>query len=839
MLSPTQDAVLAPVDTLTFEAFSTPALVIDAIDATPLKQAATIAAALPAAPATILREGTLGGKRYIVIGISPIFQRDGVTMAATAFTAQVLGARRIDHIDPNSIVEVVTADAPPPATFPADTWRIKVASPGIQRVSGAQLAAAGVPMNSIPIDQLHIRHRAAELDLDILDTDADGMLSLADEARFYAITPGDRWNAADTYWLTFTPSAGARMVTQAQPRAGAITQTAFAVGAWEQDSAYDSRLSGPDGDHWFSGKLNAEVPVIDVTLRSPLPFAAGNVKITVNGSSAQPAMVRVASDGVAMAQDPSPMQGSNTTMPDSWAYAFTLPAAGGSADLHLQVDSKGDDMALEDVAWRAPATLSFKQMGATFEGMAGTWTYQLEGVPAGATLYDVTDWQHPQKITLDGAMQFSAGPAAHRYVLAGAGTLFEPTITKRQSTDLSKPIDARAIYIAPAALHAALQPLIAHRLMNGWLTAVIDTQAIYDQWSDGQVSPDAIRNFLRHARATWRVKPYAVILVGDGNYDPLNHSGDAAPTLVPPFLANVDPRMGETACESCFAQLDGDDALSDKLPDLLFGRLPVKSAEQLTALVKKIIAYETQPEGAWMNRVAFIADNTRHEDGSYDNAGDFDAFTRRGMALQPVGAALPALFYEPLANGTQPQYESDALTARNKAIAQFNEGAAVVNFAGHGLPNQWAYTAPNAGGVPYLLTSQDAAALNNGTRLPVALSMACLTGTFHQPDADGGNNIDEQLVLAPNGGAIASWSSAGLSILYSSEFLQRGFYQALWQNPGALTIGALAQASLLDLFQSAPCCDEPLRTHVLLGDPLTPLRIKSLPERLYFPVMAR
>lgn len=839
MLSPTQDAVLAPVDTLTFEAFSTPALVIDAIDATPLKQAATIAAALPAAPATILREGTLGGKRYIVIGISPIFQRDGVTMAATAFTAQVLGARRIDHIDPNSIVEVVTADAPPPATFPADTWRIKVASPGIQRVSGAQLAAAGVPMNSIPIDQLHIRHRAAELDLDILDTDADGMLSLADEARFYAITPGDRWNAADTYWLTFTPSAGARMVTQAQPRAGAITQTAFAVGAWEQDRAYDSRLSGPDGDHWFSGKLNAEAPVIDVTLRSPLPFATGNMKITVNGSSAQPAMVRVASDGVAMAQDPSPMQGSNTTMPDSWAYAFTLPAARGSADLHLQVDSKGDDIALEDVAWRAPATLSFKQMGATFEGMAGTWTYQLEGVPAGATLYDVTDWQHPQKITLDGAMQFSAGPAAHRYVLAGAGMLFEPTITKRQSTDLSKPIDARAIYIAPAVLHAALQPLIAHRLMNGWLTAVIDTQAIYDQWSDGQVSPDAIRNFLRHARATWRVKPYAVILVGDGNYDPLNHSGDAAPTLVPPFLANVDPRMGETACESCFAQLDGDDALSDKLPDLLFGRLPVKSAEQLTALVNKIIAYETQPEGAWMNRVAFIADNTRHEDGSYDNAGDFDAFTRRGMALQPVGAALPALFYEPLANGTQPQYESDALTARNKAIAQFNEGAAVVNFAGHGLPNQWAYTAPNAGGVPYLLTSQDAAALNNGTRLPVALSMACLTGTFHQPDADGGNNIDEQLVLAPNGGAIASWSSAGLSILYSSEFLQRGFYQALWQNPGALTIGALAQASLLDLFQSAPCCDEPLRTHVLLGDPLTPLRIKSLPERLYFPAMAR
>ena len=307
---------------------------------------------------------------------------------------------------------------------------------------------------------------------------------------------------------------------------------------------------------------------------------------------------------------------------------------------------------------------------------------------------------------------------------------------------------------------------------NGWRAAIIDSQAIYDQWSDGQVSPDAIRNFLRYARAAWRVKPYAVILVGDGNYDPLNNSGSAPPSLVPPYLANVDPRMGETACEACYAQLDGHDVLSDRLPDLLFGRLPVKSAGQLSALVNKIIAYETQPEGAWMNRVAFITDNTRHADGSYDNAGDFDAFSRRGMAMQPAGVALPALFYEPLADGAQPWYEPDAAIAHNKAMTLLNEGAAVVNFTGHGLTNQWAYTAANPSGTPYLLTTQDAAALNNGARLPVVLSMACLTGSFHLPSA-GGNSIDEQLVLAPNGGAIASWSSAGLSILFSSEFLGR------------------------------------------------------------------
>jgi hypothetical protein len=838
MLSSTHEDAPAYAEVLTFEAFSAPALVIDAIDAAPLKQTATITVALPAAPATIIRTGTLNGKHYIVVGISPIYQRDGVTMAAAAFTAQLQGARQIEGIDPNVVVEVEAANVPPPATHPADTWRIAVAAQGIQRISGTQWAAAGVPMDSIPVGQLHVKHHAVEIDIDVIDADANGVLGMADEVRFYAIQPGDRWNQTDTYWLTLSPQAGARMATQAQTQAGALTRTAMTEGVWERDSMYDSRLPGPDEDHWFSAKLNADHPAMDATLHSSLPLAGGNVQVTVNGSSAQPAAVRVASDGVTAEHDPSPMQGSSRAAPGDWAYGFTLPAASGSTDMSVQVSSKGDGMALEDVSWRAPVSLSFRQMGAAFDGMAGTWTYQLESVPAGAALYDVTDWQHPLKIPLDAALRFNAGPAARKYVLAGVGTLFEPAISKRESADLSKPINARAVYIAPAALHAALQPLIAHRLVNGWRASIIDTQAIYDGWSNGQISPDAIRNFLRHARATWRVKPYAVILVGDGNYDPLNHSGDAAPTLVPPFLANVDPRMGETACESCYAQLDGDDALSDSLPDLLFGRLPVKSAEQLSALVDKIIAYETQSEGAWMQRVAFIADNTRHADGSYDNAGDFDAFTRRGMALQPAGVALPALFYEPLADVAQPQYEADALAAHNKVITLLNEGAAVVNFTGHGLTNQWAYTAPNAGSPPYLLTSQDAALLNNGARLPVALSMACLTGSFHLPSA-GGNSIDEQLVLAPNGGAIASWSSAGLSILYSSEWIQRGFYKALWQNPGAITMGALAQASLLELFQNAPCCDEPLRTHALLGDPLTPLRINALPARLYLPAMTR
>ena len=56
--------------------------------------------------------------------------------------------------------------------------------------------------------------------------------------------------------------------------------------------------------------------------------------------------------------------------------------------------------------------------------------------------------------------------------------------------------------IAPAAFHAALQPLLAYRRQQGYRVEVIDVAEIYDVWSSGQVDPAAIRRFMPHAAAT-------------------------------------------------------------------------------------------------------------------------------------------------------------------------------------------------------------------------------------------------------------------------------------------------------------------------------------------------
>ena len=66
-------------------------------------------------------------------------------------------------------------------------------------------------------------------------------------------------------------------------------------------------------------------------------------------------------------------------------------------------------------------------------------------------------------------------------------------------------------------------------------------------------------------------------MVGDGTADPLNNLRRDDPNFIPPYLVNVDPWIGETACENCYARLDGTDPTLDPLPDLALGRLTVNS----------------------------------------------------------------------------------------------------------------------------------------------------------------------------------------------------------------------------------------------------------------------
>ncbi len=742
-------------------------------------------------------------------------------------------------LTPPTALAATPAQPPTNPAAAAAFARITVASEGIQRVTGAALVAAGIDLATLNPARVRILHGNQEIAIELKGI-GDGDIDPIDEIFFYAPTPGDRWNHTDTYWLMLgDPVGGLRIDSRsAVPSGAASSNTALQRGRWREGQIYDTLMAGALGDHWYAAdlridpsSLGSEV-LLTVPLTPTLPLAAGTSTFTVLGSAyTLGTRTLVARSGTA-AQSVS-WSGSG-----AWSQGYTLNDTISSLVLALQRGGVPAGLEIQAVEYVRPIQLNMNGHGAIFEGLNGTWSYAVTGSASGRVLYDVTNESTPVRLVIPNGTSFSFqdGPSRH-YVLTGQGSLFEPQITRHIPTNLATPLNASALYIAPKIFHTALAPLLNHRLGQGYSVRVVDVQAIYDAWSGGQVDPQAIRAFLRYARDSWSAKPQGVTLVGDGTADPLNYIKRNNINFIPPYLANVDAFLGETACENCYAQLDGADALSDLLPDVAIGRLPVKSEAELTALVSKILTYENVAIATWTKRAVVITDNGIDESGVPDSAGDFAAQADRGLAYLPKDMDIRRVYYDPSPQRpNEPWREPDGPRAHERTMAEISQGAGLITYVGHSSQFQWAVT--NLSSSPsYLLSLYDADALQNIGKTGILREMTCLTAAFHTP-AFSGTSIDERLILQP-GGAVAIWGSTGKSVSQGHEALLRGFDQALAAaGQNRPTIGSLVLAGYTELVTNGTCCQDSVQTFVLLGDPLTRARIGEGHE-LFLPRIAR
>lgn len=346
-------------------------------------------------------------------------------------------------------------------------------------------------------------------------------------------------------------------------------------------------------------------------------------------------------------------------------------------------------------------------------------------------------------------------------------------------------------------------------------------------------------------------------MVGDGSVDPFDYNGfntgDYAGTnvtLIPPYMAPVDPFLvpaglgaAETACEACYAQLDGNNPLDDKLPDLLFGRIPAKTPAEVSAVVSKLFTYETAaPLSAgsdWRSRVAYVNDNAQMSDGTFDPAGDFAAGTEESIAAQPGWVRIVRNYYDPY-KGFTTLNPNDAF---NRTFNLFNNGAGIINYTGHGSVVQMAVLESNLTNVKtYHLSIYDVPNLKNQHQLPLLLQFTCLTSAFQTPIQYYGTTIDERLLLSPNGPP-AIWGPTSLAVGFSHEALMRGFYKTLWAQPNFNSaIGTSVHGGYLELFASSGGTinlDNLLRTYLVMGDPLTRAYVGKVPWYANTPVVIR
>jgi hypothetical protein len=826
------------------------------------------APALPDSPVILLREGQMRGERIGVLAVLPIYKVGDESREVADLRVSVVGASPWEAMSVRSDGEWRLADAVPGSSTISSGAALKiiVTQAGIQEVPIDKVIASGL-VTRADLARLHLSRQDQPIALEI---DA-----AADLLRFYASTPGDRWNQHDLYWLTLSVDPGLRMeIRPAQTTAGESLpqrQSAWERGEWYRPAQYVSQYAGPDGDYWFMADLRAgpDLPPIYMTASAPLglPPLGTTTTFTLTGTAyvSKQHTLRLHTQGIAAVQ-----QITSTLSADAdWTRSLTLPADTHTLTASLQ-SILPTAVRIDRLSWLRPVSLEFGGAGGYFESGPAAARLQLRGLPAAFQLYDVTDPRAPLRINAtaaDGQLRLDSAPH-RRYLVAPqyAALLYLPTIQRGQPgasngasgalrldrtylrhrpqiephdpPDWQDARNADLLYIAHPTFLDGLTPLLAHRRQQGYTAVAVDVQRIYDGWSGGQVSPQAIRAFLRYAAADEGGAPIAVTLIGDGTSDPWNYTRQNNINFMPPYLANVDPWLGETACDVCYAQLDGEDALDDPLPDLMVGRIPAKSAAEFDAYVEKLLAYESVgPTFAASSSALYVADNYRQADGSVDSAGDFAAAAERSAALHPTGLRVERIFYDPSEDHIiAPWRISDALAARQMTIDALSAGAGFATYFGHAHFWQWAQTDLNVK-PPYLLGVNDVDLLTNQGSPAIVLEMTCLTGAFQTP-AESGATVDERLILHEDGGAVAVWGSSGLGVSYGHDALQRGFFTHYWGDPADKRMGALVQAGLFTLFAQGGCCQETLHTFILFGDPILQPRVEP-GQAIYLPQVGR
>jgi hypothetical protein len=167
---------------------------------------------------------------------------------------------------------------------------------------------------------------------------------------------------------------------------------------------------------------------------------------------------------------------------------------------------------------------------------------------------------------------------------------------------------------------------------------------------------------------------------------------------------------------------------------------------------------------------------------------------------------------------------SAALANQSLKQALNVSGAALLNYIGHAAIDGWANED--------IFINSDIQDLNNGSMLPVVLSMDCLDGYWLYPSQ---SSLIEELLRAENKGAVSTFSPTGLGVATGHDALQRGFYDAVF-NQGIKELGPATLAAKLSLYASGSNYDL-LHTFTVFGDPALRMHIPEPP--VYLPILVR
>jgi len=403
--------------------------------------------------------------------------------------------------------------------------------------------------------------------------------------------------------------------------------------------------------------------------------------------------------------------------------------------------------------------------------------FGIEGATGDVLLLDVTNPYSPARIT---GTDVSGGRRNLRLSLSGFrrlrcalpnGFLTPKEVARRSPGNLrNAAVSGDYFIVCPDEFCHAAELFARYRQANvagipNARVQVAKLSEVYDDYAFGIEEPGAIKRLLQAKR------PAYVLLAGDGTYDYRNILQLRTSPALPPYEQgyDIDPEVyGETAIatDAWYADLDG----GGLAPDLILGRVTVRSPVEFRQFLDRVKKYETQPLGYWAKRYLLLADD--EIEGSYDRPDglgyDHTRFSD-GEADIAAGLLDPVKVYL-----TEYPLTGEKLKAGATAelLKQLNAGAMLFCFFGHGAGFQLCHEQA-------LHITNTVPSVNNGSRSPMAFYGSCGVGRFEDTRYEA---IAEELVRK-DGGTIAGVAASKATGSGSNAQFARMMFGRLMNHP--------------------------------------------------------
>ena len=325
--------------------------------------------------------------------------------------------------------------------------------------------------------------------------------------------------------------------------------------------------------------------------------------------------------------------------------------------------------------------------------------FVIQGADASTLVFDVTDGVNPQQMetSLNGTeLSFSipASASLREFVVVKPSQIKAPvTVGEVSNQNLHALPQQDMIIIAQPNFTTQAERLAeAHRTKDNLTVRVVTPEAIYNEFSSGTPDATAYRRFMKmfYDRQTSEADaPKYLLLFGDGSFDNRKltsawKSVDMSNMLLT-YQTENSLSSQSYVIDDYFGFLDDADnkkSLQNKKLCLGIGRFPIRTVEQATQMVDKVISYmENKNTGSWKNNLCFMADDGSNTDGFMTEHMEFADQLAGYVESEHPEFLVNKLYYDAykkdMTAGTYP----DVRSGLQKLL---KDGLLLFNYTGHG-----------------------------------------------------------------------------------------------------------------------------------------------------------